>query len=127
MTEEEKKKAASLRTKAWRLANKEKAAAYQKEYVAKNPEKIYKIKSKYGKKYRESKKDGLFTVYLLPKENYVGMSSSLHVRLRNHTSKHNRNITGYKILGKYATKKEALEIEASYHAKGYLGRNPNFK
>ena len=112
-TEEEKKEIARLRTKAWRLANKEKANAYGRMH---------------NEIYREIEKDGLFTVYYLPKENYVGMTTSLCQRLRAHKSvNHNRDITGYKILGKYATKEEAVEVEASYHAKGYLGRNPNYK
>tara|TARA_R110002124_G_scaffold203819_1_gene370234 strand:- start:233 stop:589 length:357 start_codon:yes stop_codon:yes gene_type:complete len=97
---------------AYRLANKEKAAAYDKIH---------------NKIYREAQKDGLFTVYCLPKENYVGITDNLHRRLINHKSNSNRNTTDAYILGKYATRKEALTIEASYHAKGYLGRNSTYK
>jgi len=126
-TEEERKEISRLRSKAWRLANKEKAADYQREYIAKNAEKVYEKQSKYGKKYRESRKDGVFSVYLLPEENYVGMTTCFHRRLINHKNTQNRNTEGAYILSKHETKREAVEVEASYHAKGYLGRNPNFK
>ena len=99
------------------LANKEKHAAYYKKYNALNKEKVCADQ----KKWREAQKDGLFTVYLLPKENYVGQTTSFHKRLINHKSKHSRDITDAKVLGKYATKEEALAVEASYHAKGYNG------
>tara|TARA_R110002153_G_scaffold21076_1_gene70836 strand:- start:212 stop:520 length:309 start_codon:yes stop_codon:yes gene_type:complete len=75
----------------------------------------------YNKAYRESKMDGLYTVYLLPKENYVGMTTNLTFRLYDHTKKHNRNVEDVKILGKYKTRKQARAIEDSYHNKGYLG------
>ena len=141
-TEEEKRESARLAakkyyaankekvradSKAWRLANKEKAADYQREYVAKNAEKLAVRAKEYGENYRESKKDGFFSVYLLPEENYVGMTTCFHRRLHSHKSENKRNTEGAYILSKHETKKEAVEVEASYHAKGYLGRNPNFK
>ncbi len=113
-TEEEKKEAARLRSKAWRLANKEKHAAYQRKYRGDNKDN--------AAAYRESKKDGLFTVYLLPKENYVGQTECLSRRLQRHRYK-NRNTTDAKVLGKYKTREEALAIGSSYHAKGYNGLN----
>jgi len=79
-----------------------------------------RIQEKYG----HLGKNGWFTVYCLPEENYVGMTTSLYQRLRAHKSvNHNRNIEGAYVLGKYKTKREALDAEASYHAKGFKGTN----
>jgi hypothetical protein len=75
-----------------------------------------------SKAYRDSFKDGLFTVYVLPKENYVGQTDCYPLRIKNHKSL-SRDITDAKVLGKYATREEALAVEASYHAKGYNGFN----
>ena len=99
------------------LANKEKIAAKNNEYYLANKEKIADDQ----RRWRESRKDGLFTVYLLPKEDYVGMTTSLQKRLTNHRTNHKRDITDAKVLGNYATKREALDVEASYHAKGFKG------
>ena len=121
-TEEERKEAARLATKKWNNANREKKAANNKEYYLANKEKARDYAKKHNKTYREAKKDGLFTVYCLPEENYVGMTSCFSERIRNHKSaNHNRNIKGAYVLGKYKTKREALDVESSYHAKGYLG------
>tara|TARA_R110002124_G_C8503932_1_gene474514 strand:- start:51 stop:473 length:423 start_codon:yes stop_codon:yes gene_type:complete len=127
-TEEEKKEIARLRTKAWYNANKEKAAAYNKKYNS-NPDNKAR-KAAIGKAYDKSRKDGLFTVYCLPEENYVGMTTCLQQRLTAHKSvNHNRNIEGAYVLGKYPTKREALDAEASFHAKGFKGSvgNNGFK
>jgi hypothetical protein len=98
--------------KAWEEAN-------GKEYREKNKERI----AVYQKSYLQSKRDGLFTVYLLPKENYVGQTECLYQRLQNHKNCSARDITDAEVLGKYATREEALAVEASYHAKGYNGFN----
>tara|TARA_R110000737_G_C14323410_1_gene440095 strand:+ start:73 stop:417 length:345 start_codon:yes stop_codon:yes gene_type:complete len=102
----------------YRAKNRESINAAQREYDAANKEKI----SDYQRKWREAQKDGLFTVYLLPKENYVGQTTSFQKRLINHKSKNARDITNATIIGKYKTREEALVVEASYHAKGYLGQ-----
>ena len=105
---------------------KEEKREYHRKYREVN--KDTRNRSECKKRYRESQKDGLFTVYLLPEEKYVGITTSLKARLTKHRSaKYNRNTTDAKVLGKYATKKEALTVEASYHAKGYLGRNSTYK
>tara|TARA_R110002124_G_C8594810_1_gene483696 strand:+ start:61 stop:453 length:393 start_codon:yes stop_codon:yes gene_type:complete len=102
---------------AYREANRDKAATYRKE----NKESISDYARKYNKTHRESQKDGLVTVYLLPKENYVGQTVNLHRRLLEHKNRLGRCIIDAKVLGKYKTLQEALAVEASYHAKGYLG------
>ena len=122
-TPEEVLESRKIQNRKYYLANREKRLASDKAYYIANKERINSAE----KKYRESLKDGLFTVYCLPKENYVGMTTQLKKRLRNHINDNGRNTTGVYVLGKYATKKEALAIEASYHAKGYLGRNSTYK
>ena len=105
----------------WNKANKAKQAAYNKEYNKKyrlaNKEKV----AAWHKERRESQKDGLFTVYLLPKENYVGQTDYLTGRLQAHRAQNNRDTTGVWIIGKYETRAEALAIEAEYHANGFNG------
>tara|TARA_R110000787_G_scaffold94579_1_gene197326 strand:+ start:814 stop:1281 length:468 start_codon:yes stop_codon:yes gene_type:complete len=106
--------------KAWQEANKDKVAAHSKAWKERNKEK----NAAYLKAYQESKKNGFYIVYLLPKHNYVGMSSGLVYRLRNHKSL-GRDVSDVQILGKYKTKQEARAIEDSYHKKGYLGAYGN--
>lgn len=120
-TEEEKKESARLAAKKYYTANKEKAAAYYKKYNSNLDNKAKAIAR--NKANIESLKDGLFTVYCLPKENYVGMTTCLHRRFLNHKNNHNRNIEGAYVLGKYPTKREALDAEASFHAIGFNGTN----
>ena len=99
--------------KAWQKKNKEKMAAYRET----NKEKL----AVQNKALAESKKDGLYTVYHLVNENYVGQTTSLYTRLNNHKSKHGRDVSDVQILGKYKTREEAKAVEAEYHSKGYLG------
>jgi predicted GIY-YIG superfamily endonuclease len=105
--------------KRYNEENREKIAARKKAYREANKERLAADK----KSYYESKKDGLYTVYLLPEENYVGMTNNLYRRLEHHKSKHKRDVSDVKILGKYHTKDEALVTEARYHNEGYKGRN----
>jgi|TARA_R110000737_G_C14250862_1_gene426615 hypothetical protein len=97
--------------------NKEDKAAWTKKYYQDNKEKI----KAYNKALNESRKDGLFTVYLLTRENYVGQTHNLYQRLKDHKHSHKRDVSDVQILGKYKTRKEAMEVEAKYHSKGYLG------
>ena len=88
--------------------------------------KIDSIKDK-AKAQRDSHKDGLYTVYYLKEDHYVGITSNLSYRLFVHKSKCNRHVEDVEIVGKYKTKAEAERVEAALHAMGYLGRNPNHK
>jgi hypothetical protein len=125
--------------KEFNAKNAERIAARSKEYhktylrneesQSKNKaqQKIYRRNTRehravITKAYRESFQDGLFTVYILPKENYVGQTDCYPLRIKNHKSL-GKDITDAKVLGKYKTREEALAIEASYHAKGYNGWN----
>jgi len=138
MTKEEKRK----HNRKYYLANKEKLAAYRKEnadyfkaYGEANKEKIRLVKQAYYKANKEifsskareryiSKKDGMYTVYYLPTENYVGMTSNLNWRLRHHKSKHDRFVEDVEIFGKYETKRQALDVESELHLLGYMGADP---
>ena len=97
--------------------NKEDKREYDKKYREANKEKL----AAQDEAWKESKKDGLYTVYHLVNENYVGQTNSLYFRLNNHKSNHGRDISNVQILGKYKTREEAKAVEAEYHSKGYLG------
>ena len=114
--------------------SKEEKREYDKKYRVKNKEILAakreankEKKAAYDKAWIEDKKDGLYTVYYLKEEHYVGMTSNLTYRLNNHKSHHNRHIEDVEIIGKYKTKKEATRVEAALHAMGYLGRHPIHK
>ncbi len=103
--------------KAWKEKNKE----YIKNYYQANKEK----QTDQVKAYFESKKDGLFTVYLLVNEDYVGQTNCLWKRLISHRNKNDRDTSNVQIIGKYKTREQAKEVEAGYHARGYLGAHNN--
>ena len=109
--------------KKWNEANKEKISAYNKAYRKANKKKLIAQQGAFI----EAKKDGLYTVYLLVNENYVGMTTVLYTRLSEHKSRYKRNVENVKILGKYENKREALDVERSYHDKGYKGINKIYK
>ena len=123
------------KNKAWRDANKERSAVNAKAYREVNKEEIrvkaqayYKANKEKIDAYNNSKRistaDGLYTVYYLPKENYVGMTSNLSWRLRGHKNRNNRKVEDVEIFGKYETKREALDAERELHSLGYAGANP---
>jgi len=99
------------------LDNKEKVLAQNKAWKIANKDKV----SEQGKALYNSTKDGLYTVYLLPKENYVGMTTNLYKRISYHKNSNNRDTTGVQILGKYHTKDEARRIEDGFHNNGFKG------
>ena len=97
--------------------SKEDKIEYDKKRYLNNKEKI----DAYNKAWKESKKDGLFTVYHLVNENYVGQTHNLYARLETQKNKNGRDVSNVQILGKYKTREEAKAVEAEYHSKGYLG------
>ena len=104
---------------AYYEANKDRLTIYKSSYYKDNREHLRNL----GKIQSESEKDGLYTVYCLEKENYVGVTNALNRRLREHRSKAKRYIEDVEVMGKYATRAEALAVEAKYHSMGYLGAN----
>jgi predicted GIY-YIG superfamily endonuclease len=67
-------------------------------------------------------KDGYYTVYLLPREWYVGMTGNIKERLITHKNSLGKNTSHWTELAEVYTKEEALEIEAHYHSIGYKGK-----
>lgn len=147
-TEEEKKETKRIRMKAYRLENKEKIAAKAKEYNRikmqdpeyrekmrlkaseyrkNNPEKVSSYwkenRSEIQRRYRESLKDGLYTVYYLPEEHYVGQTHSIKKRIEDHRYARKRHVLDVEVLAKFETRKEALAFEAKLHDMGYHGKN----
>jgi hypothetical protein len=80
-----------------------------------------KMNKIYNKKYL----DGLHHVYLLPIPNYVGITSSMYLRLRVHERTYGRDITNYRILHSCKSRNDALELEEFLHDLGYNGRHKN--
>lgn len=125
--------AQKLARKEYRAANKEKIAAKQKirmsTYLENNgngsmlawqKDNIDKVKI-YRKRHKATLKDGLFTVYYLSEENYIGQTNCLYNRMNEHKSKFNRHVLDVEVLGKFETRKEALAFEAKLHSMGYDG------
>mgnify|MGYP003656196616 CR=1 FL=1 len=80
-----------------------------------------KMNKIYNKKYL----DGLHHVYLLPSINYVGITSSIYLRLRVHERTYNRDISNHRILYSFKSRNDALELEEFLHEIGYKGRHKN--
>ena len=98
----------------WRLNNKENI----KQYYLDNKEKIKgNIKQRY-----ESFKLPYYIVYLLPDDNYVGITNNPVDRMGSHRCQHKRNTSNWTELARFDIREEALKCEAEYHAKGYEGK-----
>ena len=104
-------------TKQHYLANKESYDARQKTPKRKEYQK------KYMKKYNPTKKDGHYSVYLLPDHNYVGQTNSIYHRMTSHRSDNGRNTDNVRVLYTTKSRDEALELEALLHDMGYEGRH----
>ena len=105
------------------LANKEKISKYYKEYYASGRGNVTKEdKRKYASDYRDKNKHEP-VVYLIVKENYVGTTENLHLRLSVHDKKYNRDVSEVIILGSFHERLDALELESSLHKMGYKGKH----
>lgn len=83
-------------------------------------------KIQYSLQYQYKLKDGAYSVYLLPYENYVGVTDNITVRKSGH--KHlGRKIQGFRVLAQFSTRKEALNLEKFFHELGYLGASSTYK
>ena len=76
----------------------------------------------HGRKSYHKRKDNYWTVYLIPNINYVGKTNFPEDRMATHRSESNIDTTGWKVLHTNLTEDKALEIEKSYHDKGYIGQ-----
>lgn len=114
--------------KKWYLKNKEKVKENSKQYYHANKERYKEHNKKWqieNKEYRNEYKrlwreDGHYSVYLLPKENYVGQTKQIKKRMHDHKG-YGRDISDYKILHTFNTREEALAKEKEYHEAGYNG------
>ena len=73
------------------------------------------------KSYNKRKLD-YWVVYLIPSVNYIGKTNFPEDRMATHRSESNIDTAGWKILHTNLTEEKALEIEKSYHDKGYNGK-----
>lgn len=83
--------------------------------------------NEYSRRYMSLKKDGHYSVYLLPDSNYVGITSNLYNRMSVHKSYFNRRVDNVEVLHVVNTRDEALHKEAWYHRLGFEGANPKYK
>ena len=98
---------------------KEDRKMYMKAYREKNRDRIRAS----NKAYRDSKKDGLFAVYYLPEEHYVGMTECIDSMMRVHKNR-GKHTLDVELVAKFETKREALACESYMHSIGYNGSNP---
>lgn len=74
--------------------------------------------------WRENKKDGYWYVYYLPEEHYIGITSLINERMKEHNQK-GKITEGFEIIAKYNHPALALMTEALFHYCGYEGCNYN--
>ena len=93
----------------------------QRKYREKHPPSINKNKKN---QWQQRLKDGFYTLYYLPNEEWIGMSIFPFRRLQNHKADFNRNIDGFKCIYKFVDKKDAEIVESLLHKEGYNGYHP---
>jgi predicted GIY-YIG superfamily endonuclease len=70
---------------------------------------------------RRSKSNDLYySVYLIPEENYVGITKNLSRRFSEH-KRSGKDMRGATVMHMYKNKYKALDKEREYHLKGYRG------
>lgn len=94
-------------------------STYDKKYVKDNP-------GKYNQRVRKYE-DGYHRVYLLPEEDYVGVTYNMYRRLNEHEHGLKRNINGWRVLYKDKSREACLELEELLHDMGYKGRINYYK
>jgi predicted GIY-YIG superfamily endonuclease len=105
-----------------RLNNPEHHKEYSKQHRLNNPE-YYRKKAK---QYKESLKDGLHRVYLLPNEKtgygYIGTTDCIPTRMKAHKF-NGKNTSNMMIVRTFEDRDKALEFESFMHDQGYEGRH----
>ena len=104
----------------WMNTNRDKMNSYTAKWRDK-PGVREELNSK-SRKYKQDIKDGLHYVYLLIKDNYVGVTNSPRRRAWEQTSQ-NRDSKNMRLLYSTPDRAEAFELEALLHDMGYEGRN----
>ena len=102
----------------YHLNNKDRLASRKKEWYSENSE---AIKERY-----ESRKDGMYTLYYLPEEHYIGITTNVYNRLKRHKGQGNHS-ADVEIVAKFDNKREALNTERYMHNIGYNGINKNIQ
>lgn len=105
----------------YHLKNKEKRNEHSRAYHKENREVILNRKKRTDVESKIRDKHNP-TVYLIVNENYVGTTEDLKRRLWDHKFK-GRDVSNVEVLGEFLDRKEALELERSYHDKGYEGKH----
>jgi len=108
-------------SKEYYSANKERMNAATVKWQKSNKDKLTKY---YAERYQRLSHNPL--VYLIVKENYVGVTKNLKSRLNFHKNKSNRDISEVIILCECKDRAEALEIEAALHKEGYNGKHSRY-
>ena len=70
---------------------------------------------------KKSESDGLFSVYYLPEEHYVGITGCVWQRMRDHRNKGKKITEGYEIIAKFERAVDAHLMETLFHVRGYNG------
>lgn len=101
-----------------------------KDSILLNLKNRYKVKRdsiiKYALERQAGLKDGYHSVYLLPIENYVGVTDNLTVRKSGHKY-YGRETKGMRVLAQFNNRKDALELEQFLHELGYIGASNTYK
>jgi len=83
----------------------------------------YSKRKKYLEKYKQSKMDGKWSVYMLINaDEYVGYTNNEWRRMCEHRAMGN-DTTDYRVLMKCDTEEDAVELESLLHDMGYPGRH----
>lgn len=69
---------------------------------------------------RDAWRNGTFSVYLLPKENYCGYTNNIRHRINQHR-RGGKNVEGYEVVYESHSPIEAHLVETQYHLKGWGG------
>ena len=105
------------RAKKYYHENKERISKEKKEYYLNNKE-YFSVKSK---KRRDNLR-GFHYVYILPIENYVGVTEFLNDRIVKHKSL-GRCVDDFMVLKRCESRSDALELEEFLHELGYSGKH----
>jgi len=96
------------------------STAKTRQYFHDNKE----IRLSQQKDYYEKHKTNEAHVYILPKENYAGVTKNIKFRMYVHKDDGN-DTTGYRVLYSTPQVEEAFELESLLHDLGYEGRHTN--
>jgi hypothetical protein len=115
---QEQREARRIYDAEYRKRNKEAISLKKAKYYAKNKEKFIL----YEKKRYQSKIKDYWSVYILPKANYVGITRNIDTRMIKHKSV-GRDTSDYRILHEIYNEEDARRMEDMYHRINFEGGN----